>query len=156
MFADPLLGGAPVVEAATPAKPQAKPKPKPKTKQDDLFGDSGSFTRSGEEKTPDVSGKGVPIEPPPPKPKPSDSPKVPKSKPKSSGLGGLFDDDLSDDDLFAVAPTRKEKEPPGKKIPPGAVPVFGGLGGAEKSRDQDEPRPPKAQEKKSDLFGRYS
>ena len=157
MFSDPLLGGTPVVEAAPLAKTQAKPKPKPKTKQDELFGDSGSFTRSGEEKKDDTflaSGKKGPTEPPPTKPKSSDSPKVSKAKPKSSGLGGLFDDELSDDDLFSAPPARKEKEPPGKKVPPEAVPVFGGLGEIEKSHDQDEPRPAKAQGKKSDLFGR--
>ena len=51
---------------------------------------------------------------------------VSKPTPKSRGL---FDEDVSDDDLFSIsAPPKKEKAPPPaqKKLLTGAVPIFGG------------------------------
>ena len=51
---------------------------------------------------------------------------VSKPRPRSRGL---FDEDVSDDDLFSIsAPPKKEKaRPPAqKKLLTGAVPIFGG------------------------------
>ena len=109
MFSDPLLAGTPIIEAALPFKFQAKPNSSLR-----------DFAICREEKEDGIllaSGKDGPTETPTNKPKSSNSPKVPTPKPKSSGLGGLFNDELSDDDLFSASPATKEKEPPDERIP---------------------------------------
>ena len=98
---------------------------------------------------------------------PKKTQKVSKSTPKPRGL---FDDDVSDDDLFSTpappkkkeAPPKKEETPPPtqKKRLPGAVPMFGGIDPlaqlgkgkrdeGEKTRDNER----KSRER-NDLFGK--
>ena len=82
---------------------------------------------------------------------------VSKPKPKSRGL---FDEDVSDNDLFSVpAPPKKEKAPPPaqKKLLAGAVPIFGVIDPLT-GRSQLGERKTRETEKKSrernDLFGK--
>lgn len=183
LFADPLMGG---VVAGT----SSKPKPKAKVETDKLFGGSVSPPREDLFKPPKLAKTETKsqlpkekerdrlfsndsltgsIEPPPPPKKSSESPKVSRPAPKPK-TGGLFDDGGSDDDLFGTPepkkPEKTEELPKKKKLPAGAVSLFGGVDpfaaakkktperALEKPPDHPEPRPPK-EHKKDDLFGKF-
>ena len=175
LFSDPLLGsgGGPPPKLETKSqskKPVASTGPLGGplgTENDELFSTSVKVDRSKEkekEKDKLFSNDSLTASTKVPKENPkTQEVSKPTSKPKSRGL---FDEDVSDDDLFsAPAPPKKEETPPPaqKKRLPGAVPMFGGIDplagraqlgkgkkdGGEKTREAE-----KKSRERNDLFGK--
>ncbi len=159
---DPLLGITSEAPHSTPApiQPETKPvKPviKPAT-EDALFFDEA----------PPLSSE---VPPTRPKPGPTASSEVSK-RPQKQKIGGLFDDDASDDDLFpspspAMAAKKPEAvadiEPPEKKPLPGAVQLFGGVDlfgagrpGSKVKEEREKAEPSQEKRKKDALFGKLA
>ena len=172
MFSDPLLGSSGGPPPKLETKSQSK-KPAANTgllggplgtENDELFSTSVKVDRNREkekEKEKLFSDDSLTASTKVPKKRQEVS--KPTSKPKSRGL---FDEDVSDDDLFsAPAPPKKEETPPPtqKKRLPGAVPMFGGIDplagraqlgkgkedGGEKTREAE-----KKSRERNDLFGK--